>query len=462
MWNIAILLGLLIGGAVGAVVAFLWAERRSRHAAADAATKLALSEQRAADLTQQYAAATVTIDSLRRELAAVSSDRAVLSTQLTATQDNLASQTRLLNEAQTKLTEAFAAVSSDALAKNNEAFLQLAEQKFAALTVQADGSLEQRKAQIEGLLKPLNEMLGQYQSRLAEIEKSRQESYGQLRQQIGSLTEAQNTLNQQTSQLVNALRKPGARGRWGELTLRRLVELSGLADHVDFDEQTSVATEDGSQRPDMVVTLPSMRQVVIDCKTSLDGFLDATACNDESKRAACLQRHAQQVRSRAKELASKTYWNQFSQSPEFVVMFLPGEAFLYAAVECDPALIEDCLCNKVIVATPTTLIALLKAVAYGWRQERIAENGEQIRKLGEQLFERIGVLAQHFASLGTSLEQAVARYNSTLGSMESRVMVTARKLAELGAKNGHDQEELLPVDTRPRELPASLAATFIS
>jgi DNA recombination protein RmuC len=273
-----------------------------------------------------------------------------------------------------------------------------------------------------------------------------------LREQLGSLAEIQRTLNTQTGELVTALRRPNARGQWGEITLRRLVELAGMASRCDFCEQASVENEDGRQRPDMLVNLPGERQIVIDCKAVLDAFVDAAGAADEDQRKVHLLRHCQQVRARARDLSAKSYWSQFARSPEFVVMFLPGEAFLYAAVEHDPTLIEDCLKNRVIVATPTTLIALLKAIEFGWRQEEVSQNAEEIRKHGKDLYDRIVTLMGHFNRLGSTLDSAVAAYNATVGSMESRFLVTARKIAELGARSDKELPDAEHVDTRPREL----------
>ena len=374
------------------------------------------------------------------------------SSSLAAAQQNLAEQRQLLDQAHAELRQAFASVSAEALAKNNEAFLALAKERFTTLSTEAAGSLEQRKAQIEGLLKPMQELLGAYQARLGEIEKSRVESYSMLREQLGTLAEIQRTLHTQTGALVTALRRPNTRGQWGEITLRRLVELAGMANRCDFSEQTSVDNEDGRQRPDMVINLPGDRQVVIDCKAVLDGFVDAAAATDEDQRKLHIQRHCQQVRSRARDLSAKSYWAQFKNSPEFVVMFLPGEAFLYAAVEHDGTLIEDCLKNRVIVATPTTLMALLKAIEFGWRQEEVTHNAEEIRTLGTEFYDRIVTLMGHFNRLGSTLESAVSAYNATVGSVESRVLVTARKMAELGARSGKELPDAQPVDTRPREL----------
>jgi DNA recombination protein RmuC len=400
----------IVAFALGAIIAFLWTDRRCRVNQARLEAELSVSEEKCLE------------------------------------------QKRLLDDAQERLRDSFTALSAEALAKNNEAFLRLAQEKFANLATQATGSLDERKAQIDGMLKPMREMLAQYQVRLSEIEKSRVESYSMLREQLGTLAETQRTLNTQTGQLVTALRRPTTRGQWGEITLRRLVELAGMSNRCDFSEQTSVDTEDGRQRPDMVVNLPGGRTIVIDCKAALDAFLDASAAHDEDNRRVCHQRHCQQVRARARELSAKAYWNQFKQSPEFVVMFLPGESFLYAAVEIDGDLIEDGLKNRVIISTPTTLFPLLKAIEFGWRQEEIAENAEEIRRHGRDLYERLAVLATHFAKLGASLDQTVSNYNTTIGSMESRVMVTARKISELGARTDKELPDLEPVDRKVRAI----------
>jgi DNA recombination protein RmuC len=330
--------------------------------------------------------------------------------------------------------------------------LTLARERFSALSAEAAGTLDQRKAQIETMLAPMQELMNVYQARLADIEKSRVESYSMLREQLGSLTEIQRTLNTQTSQLVSALRRPNTRGQWGEVTLRRLVELAGMSSRCDFVEQVTVEGEDGRQRPDMVVRLPGGREIVIDCKAALDGFLDAAAAQDDDTRQVHLQRHCQQVRSRARELSAKSYWSQFKRAPEYVVMFLPGEAFLYAAVEQDGNLIEECMRNSVIVATPTTLMALLKAIEFGWRQEEITENAEEIRKHGKELYDRIVVFATHFQKLGAGIGSVVETFNASVASLENRLLVSARKIGELGARSDKDVPEATVLDHRPREL----------
>lgn len=446
----------LIGLAVGAVLSFFLCDRRSQARCADLETQLALAEQRGGDFGAQLLRERAQCDALRNQLSTTQRETTELSAQLRATHQNLIEQRELLRDAQAKLRDAFASVSAEALARNNEAFLHLARERFAALSAEATGSLDQRKSQIETLLAPMQELLAQYQSRLADIEKSRVESYSMLREQLGSLSEIQRTLNTQTSQLVSALRRPNTRGQWGEVTLRRLVELAGMSSRCDFVEQTTVEGEDGRLRPDMIVRLPGSREIVIDCKAALDAFLDAAAAADDDARRLCLQRHCQQVRSRARELSAKSYWTQFKRAPEYVVMFLPGEAFLYAAVELDGSLIEDCLRNSVIVATPTTLMALLKAIEFGWRQEEISENVEEIRKHGKDLYDRIVVFATHFQKLGANIGAAVETYNTSVASLETRLLVTARKIGELGARNDKDVPEPPVIDTRPRELTTAL------
>src|SRR4051812_1327802 len=452
MDGLLIVLSILVAAGMGAAVGYLLGERRARGAGDDLKMTVAAAQQRCADLSHRASRDAEQAELLRAKLSESDRTAAALHARLAAAQQNLADQRKLLDDAHEQLRQSFARVSAEALAKNNEAFLHLAKERFATLSAEASGTLDERKAQIEGLLKPMQELLGSYQARLGEIEKSRVESYSMLREQLGSLAEIQRTLHTQTNALVTALRRPNTRGQWGEITLRRLVELAGMASRCDFCEQPSVDTEEGRQRPDMVINLPGDRQVVIDCKAVLDGFIDAAAATDDDQRKLHLARHCQQVRSRARDLAAKSYWSQFKNSPEFVVMFLPGEAFLYAAVEHDGSLIEDCLKNRVIVATPTTLIALLKAIEFGWRQEEVTTNAEEIRKHGKDLYDRIVVLAGHFARLGASLDAAIGQYNNAVGSLETRVLVTARKISELGARSDKELPDPQPIDTRAREL----------
>ena len=451
------LLGAIVGATGGGAIAYLWTERRARSALTTAQTAAALAQQQATSLDAQLQTQRTETQQLRLSLSTAEKQVAALTAQEQAAQTNLHEQCQLLDQANTKLTTAFASVSQEALANANTAFLQMAQTRFQTLSTQATGDLETRKAQVETLIKPMTELLLQYQQRLGEIEKNRTESYGALQKQIGSIAEVERALSQQTGQLVSALTKPNVRGQWGEITLRRLVELAGMTNRCDFFEQTHVATDEGRLRPDMLVQLPGNRSIVIDAKAVMGAFLDAAAAADEPARRTHLQRHSQLVRNRAKDLSSKVYWAQFDNTPEFVVLFLPGESFLYAAVENDPGLIEECLATKVILATPTTLIALLKTVEFGWRQEAVSRNAEEIRKLGTEIYDRLAVLANHMDKVGSGLDGVINHYNAAVKSLESRLLVSARKMGELGVAPSKPMlDELTVVDHRPQELGATL------
>ena len=451
-----------IGLVIGGVVAFLLQERRSRALVARAEQDCALARQESVELRARLQSTTDELISCRADNAIAREELAATVKELNLVRETarqqLEQQSRSISESLNQMREAFASLSQQALQTSNEQFLSLAAARFEQLSTQAAGTLDERKAQIESLLKPLQETLGAYQHRLNQIEQSRQEGYGKLLEQLGTVGEIGRNLERQTTQLVMALKRPTTRGQWGEITLRRLVELAGMSSHCDFCEQQTVfGADDQRQRPDLVVNLPNRRTIIVDSKASLDKFLDAAACDDEHRRAQMLTAHAADIRGRARELAQKAYWNQFDSSPEFVVMFLPGEAFLYAAVERDPAVIEDAMKDRVIIATPTTLIALLKAVEYGWRQEQMTENAEEIRKLGVELHERLAIMASYLGTLGERMKRSVDAYNSLVGSFDSRVMVTARKFEEMGARSDQELNDPQPVDVQPRLLAAGAA-----
>ncbi|MCL5742578.1 MAG: DNA recombination protein RmuC [Acidobacteria bacterium] len=302
---------------------------------------------------------------------------------------------------------------------------------------------------------PVGEALDKVQQRIADLEKAREGAYRGLLQHVETMARAQGDLRDETARLVNALRMPAQRGRWGEIQLRRVVEMAGMLDHCDFIEQQSVATGDGRLRPDLIVRLPNDKTIVVDAKVSLKAYLEALETSDETARQAKMREHASQVRAHVTTLADRAYWSLFSNTPDFVVAFLPGDSFYSAALEQDPALIEFGVERKVILATPVTLISLLRAVHYGWRQERIARNAEAISELGKQLYDRILTLHTHFTRLRRSLESAVASYNEAAGSLESRVLVTARRFKELGAAAGADLEPAEAIDRGPRKLQAA-------
>jgi len=323
------------------------------------------------------------------------------------------------------------------------------------LQAQAKGDLETREKAIEGLVAPLKESLKRYEEQIQTMERVRQNAYGSLDEQLRNLATVNQQLQKETGTLANALKGgPQVRGRWGEMTLRRVAELAGMSKHCDFTEQENFESESGRQRPDMIVHLPNGREIAVDAKAPLKAFLDAAAAPTEEERQAKLAWHAQLVRDRMKELAAKAYWDQFDPAPEIVVLFLPGESFFSAALEQDRELMDDGMQKHVMIATPTTLIALLRAVAFGWRQEQIEQNARAISDLGKDLYDRIRTFLSHLEDVGASLERATKSYNKAVGSLESRVLPAARKFKELGAATGEEMAELEPLDETPRALMA--------
>lgn len=354
-------------------------------------------------------------------------------------------------DAAQKMADSFAALSTRALKENNEIFLKLAEENLQKHQQAARNELEKKEKSIETLLQPIRETLAKTEKQMHEIEKERKQAYGSLQQHLHQMTDAQIRLQRETQNLVSALRRPEVRGQWGEMTLKRLVELAGMLEYCDFFQQESIHTETGVMRPDMIVRLPDHRELVIDAKTPLDAYLNAMQCTDEQQKLAELQRHARKLRDQVKELASKAYWSQFKQSPDYVVLFVPGEQFLGAALEQDPLLLEYALSNKVILATPTTLIALLRAVAFGWRQQAVAKNAEQIQLLGAELHNRMQAFIEHLDKLGNSLGNSIEHYNRAVGSLERSVLPGARKFAELGIETRKEIDALEQIEKTPRK-----------
>jgi len=430
-------IGLLFGGVLA------WLILRSQ--ATSVSTRLLLTEK-------ELVAAKAELTRLLQAQTELVASRAKLESALELERRASNEKIELVTQASEELRNAFKAMASDALKNNNLSFLELAKASLERFQSEAKGDLENRQKAVADLVAPVRDSLNKVDAQIQQLEVARGDAYGELRAQVQSLITTQKELQSETGNLVRALRTPNVRGRWGEIQLRRVVEIAGMLSYCDFTEQETVTTEAGRLRPDLVVKLPGGKHVVVDAKTPLQAFLDAFETTDEDARRACLANHARQVRDHMKTLAGKNYWEQFESTPEFVVMFLPGETFFSAALEQDPALIEQGVLNRVIPASPTTLIALLKAVNYGWNQEKLARNAQQISALGKELHDRLRLLAGHITQVGTGLDRAVESYNKAVGSLESRVLVSARKFADLGASVAEDIPELEPIETTSRAL----------
>ena len=452
-------IGLIIGGL------FIWLTNRTKlkyeydRARAEIDTERATLAERLSGKEEQARALREALDrevqqtnGLRAENAQALAELSALTTRLEEERKSSQEKLKLLSNAEEKLADAFKALSADALRSNNQSFLDLAKERLQTFQEAARGDLEQRQQAIDQIIRPLKESLDKVDGKIGELEKTRAGAYAELREQVKGLATSQSQLQAETGNLVKALRIPHVRGRWGEIQLRRVVELAGMLQYCDFVEQETVSTEDGRIRPDLIVKLPGNRTIVVDSKVPFDAFYESISTTDEEVRAARLNDHARLVRAHITALSRKSYWESVQPTPEFVLLFLPGETFYSAALENDPKLIEDGVSQGVIIATPTTLIALLKAVSYGWRQEQMANNAQEVSTLARTLYERLRVFTNHFDDIGRGLDRALDAYNKGVRSLEARVLVTARKFKERGAISGDDIETLEPIDKAARPL----------
>ncbi|ODS32420.1 MAG: DNA recombination protein [Candidatus Scalindua rubra] len=452
MNTILIIICIALSVGIGLLIGFILASRKSREKdqrVVELQTQVQGSEKVINEIRQQVDNKDEIIEKMRREISSVEQAKTSAETKLEEAVKNVEEQKKLLEKAEEKLTTTFQALSGESLKSNNKAFIELAKETLEAVLSKAKGEFGEKEESVKNIVNSLNEALKRYEQQVSELEKKRASDYGSLESQIKTLVLTNQQLQKETGNLVTALRRPEVRGRWGEVTLKRVVELSGMSEHCDFTEQVSVTTEDGRLRPDMIVHLPASREIIVDSKVSLDAFIDATAVTDEEQRKTLIVKHSQHVRNHMKALTNKKYWDQFSKAPEFVVMFIPGESFLSAALSVDHTLIEDGMENKVIISTPTTLIALLRAVAFGWRQEQIAKHAQEIATLGKEIYDRFEPFLGHINKTGNYLSQATVSFNKMLMSLERRVMVSVRKFKELGAAGDKELPEAQPIEQIP-------------
>jgi DNA recombination protein RmuC len=423
-------------------------------AAAAAITWAIASERRAHDAKRAADSASAELGNMRGSLSKAQQAEAALRAELEAERRSGAEKLAVLEHARDAMKSEFSALSADVLAQNNARFLDLAKEKFGELQNTASADLTGRQQAIDELVKPLRESLSKVDAKLQDVDRDRALSHAAITEQIRSLTHAQISLQSETGKLSRALRSANVRGQWGELQLRRVLEAAGMIESVNYEIKESVLGEDGRLTPDVVVKLPGGKNVVIDAKVALTAFLDALECDDDTQRERKLRDHARQVKDHVVRLGNKSYWQHFQPAPDIVVMFVPGEALLSTALQADGGLLEFSMAKGVMLASPLTLIALLRAIAYGWQQEKIARNAMEISDLGRQLYDRIAKLAEHWEGVGKSLAKAVQAYNGAVGTLETRVLVTARRLKDKGVAAGEDMPDLEVIDQTPRALGA--------
>jgi DNA recombination protein RmuC len=444
----------IVGAAIGGAIVGLWLRSQLVGARAHGVRAEELQRELLERDRRQY--------ELQRELTDARIEASTLSERLDQERRAAGEKLALVDDAQRKLADAFRALSADALTKNNEVFLEIARNALGQQHQLARGELEARAREIDTLVKPLRESLDKVDGKIGALEKVRAEAYGTLTEQVRSLAQTQQSLQLETQNLVRALRAPQVRGRWGEIQLKRVVEMAGMVEYCDFMQQETMDGEDGRLRPDMIIRLPNDRRIVVDSKAPLQAYLEAVEATDDIVRADRLRQHAVQIRAHIRKLSEKAYWDQLDTAPDLVVLFLPGESFYSAALEMDPSLIESGVQKQVVLATPTTLIALLRAISYGWRQETITREAQHISALGKELYTRVRVMAHHFADMRRALDRTVTSYNKAVSSLEARVLPSARKFKELGAVTTDEIPQLESVDQQARSLQAPELAGLVN
>jgi DNA recombination protein RmuC len=456
MENLIPVLSLGAGAVVAAIVTWLVLRAGSQRAFRDgqtaSATEVAALNERLAAKDREAQKLQQNLDEQVSDGDRLRADHARLQAELEGERRAAAERSESFKQAAEALSEKFKALSRDALKDNNQSFLDLARATLERFQQTAKGDLEQRQQAIDQLVKPLKESLEKVDGKIEEMERIRAGAYSGLIEQVKTLAASQQHLQHETGNLVKALRTPHIRGRWGEIQLRRVVELAGMVQYCDFTEQETINNEDGRIRPDVIVRLPGNRTIVVDAKVPFEAFYESITTSDDVIRLERLKEHARLVRTHIVALSRKSYWEAVQPTPEFVLLFLPGESFYSAALEQDPKLIEDGINQKVIIATPTTLIALLKAISYGWQQEQRAANADEVGKLGKELYDRLRTFLTHFSDIGRNLDRAIESYNKGVGSLEARVLVTARKFKERGAISGDEVESIDRIDKAARPL----------
>ncbi len=413
--------------------------------------KAKYAEAQVNELRQQVNQREYDLDRVRNELDIERNSKIEALTRLEEARKNYEEQKALIEAMKQEMTDTFTALSSAALKSSSEDFLRLASEHLGKVIADTKGKLGEHQAAMDGLIKPLSEALRKYEEQLHEIEIKRKQDYTSLDEQIKLLATTHRELQKETVNLITALRKPHIRGRWGEITLRNVVEMAGMSAHCDFTEQITIEGDSGRLRPDMIIHLPGGHDIVVDSKVSLEALLEVSSASTEEAKKELLKKHASHVKEQINRLSSKAYWNQFLKSPELAVLFI-SESALVSALEVEPTILEESMSKKVLVATPTTLFALLTAIAYGWRQEQITKNAETIAKLGKELYERINVWAKHCNEISIALGKAIDAHNKAVGSLELRVLPTIRKFKELGIPTSEAIPNLKHVDQTPKKL----------